>query len=447
LRELIYQIFVDRYAGKDGAELAVPAGGGDPWSVHAGGTLDGVTAKLDHIQSLGAGAIYLTPIFRAGSNHKYDTSSFDDVDERFGGIEAFERLAEACRARGLGLILDGVFNHTGDRHPWFTEEKPGFYRPGSFWRGYRSLPELDLSSVPVLQEIDRIVEEWLRRGATGWRLDCANDLGFSACARIARVAREAGAKDGVIGEVMTYAEEWMREGYLDGVMNYWFRETALGLAKGEVPAIQAAANLETLAARTRSEALLRSWNIVSTHDTPRLASVLPDRAARHLALALAFTTPGTPLLYYGEEIGMNGGADPDNRRPMIWDEARWDRETLELVRTLASLRKKHRALSVGTYLPLPNPGTPDLLAFARTTSMPSDVRVIVANGSARPLTARVFAPYSHLFDHLPLVDLLGRSAPLHVLAGRFDVALAPHQLAIFAPDDTTIPGYRFFRPR
>lgn len=441
MRDLIYQIFVDRFAGDGGRALDDPPAGVNPWQHHAGGTLDGITARLDHVVALGAGALYLTPIFSADSNHKYDTRSFDQVDPHFGGDAAFARLAEACRARGLGLILDAVFNHTGEHHPWFVEKRPGFFKEGAFWRGYGHLPELDLSNRSVRDELLKVLQHGLERGATGWRLDCANDLGLEFCSEIA----STNAPDGAIGEVMTYAEEWVREGRLDGVMNYYFRETALGLASGEVRAVQALENLSILAENYRYEALLRSWNVLSTHDTPRLRPMLSSQAQRELVFGLAFTAPGTPLLYYGEELGMEGAGDPDNRRPMIWDETRWDRETLAYVQQLVRLRKKYRALREGAFLPMPHPGVPDLLAYARTTEDPREVVVILANGSATPLRARAFLPYSHLFDALPLNDALGRLETARVSAGRIDVTLAPHQLAILIPDDTTIRGYTFFR--
>src|SRR5262245_35837592 len=130
MAEVVYQIFVDRFASAGGALRAIDEQG-EHWTAHAGGDLDGVAARLGHVASLGADAVYLTPIFRAPSNHKYDTADFDAVDEAFGGEAAFARLVESARAKGLGLILDGVFNHVGDRHAWARERK--FLR-GSVWR-------------------------------------------------------------------------------------------------------------------------------------------------------------------------------------------------------------------------------------------------------------------------------------------------------------------------
>jgi alpha-glucosidase len=464
-RTLIYEIFVDRFA-KDGGAAIDPHGsegqGEDPWKHHAGGTLDGIGQRIEHVQSLGADALYLTPVFTAPTNHKYDTTAFDEIDPHFGGDAAFDRLAAILRARRMGLILDGVFNHVGETHKWFEEARtdpasakvryfkferwPDRY---SHWRGYGFLPELDLREKAVREELftkkRSVLRRWIERGATGWRLDCANDLGFAACRTATRVLRRDRAEDGVIGEVMTYAEDWVRNRRLDGVMNYYFRESIVGLVRGEVTPLQAAYNLEHVARRYPVRALNRSWNILSTHDTPRLRTLIPDRKAERFARTLQFAAPGTPLIYYGEEIGLEGGKDPDNRRPMLWDSARWDNECMEHIRTLAGIRRASPALRIGRYVPFPHPGEPRIIAFARATRRPEDTIIVAANATDAPLWTRVFMPGPSLYDALPLEDLLGAHAPVRVQAGRIDVELAPWQVALFRPNDGTIDGYRFFR--
>src|SRR5262245_11801752 len=122
-RTLVYEIFVDRFAGPGGRALEAPRTGEPHWLAHAGGTLDGIAHKLDHLESFGVDAVYLTPVFRAPSNHKYDTASFEEIDPRFGGDAAFDALAARTSERGMGLVLDGVFNHVGETHPWFQEAK------------------------------------------------------------------------------------------------------------------------------------------------------------------------------------------------------------------------------------------------------------------------------------------------------------------------------------
>lgn len=458
LRTAIYEIFIDRYAGTGGGPLALPPPGHSASQHHCGGSLEGVAARLDHVQALGADAVYLTPVFRAESNHKYDTGSYDEIDPRFGGEAAFDVLAAECRRRGMGLILDGVFNHVGVEHDWFVraqkdEDKTRFKfngRPHHYacWRGHHSLPELNLRSTDVQQELfdgeEAVIRRWIRRGATGWRLDCANDMGLDACGRATKAARMENAPDGVIGEVMTYAEDWVEDGSLDGIMNYYFRETVLGLAQGDVHVAQAAYNFKRMARRYGRSALLRSWNILSSHDTPRLATLVPEFERRSLAQVLAFVFPGIPMIYYGEEIGMLGGADPDCRNPMQWDESQWDHKNLDLLRRLTGLKSSQAALRTGDYLPMPQPGHPTVLAFARTTDVPREVVVVLANCSDEPFTGKVFAPYSHMFDGLILTDLLENTDPVKVSAGSLAIQLPPWGIALYAPDDS-VPGYSFFQ--
>jgi glycosidase len=452
---VVYQIFVDRFAA-GGAIPTEPARAADEGLVRRawqeapevpprgrdlyGGDLDGVAGRLQHVESLGADAVYLTPIFRAPSNHKYDTADFHAVDEHFGGEPAFARLAEAVRARGVGLILDGVFNHVSERHAWARARR---FMRGSVWRGFPSLPELALDDRELRRELfgdDGVVARWTRRGATGWRLDCANDLGAEVCALATASARAAGARDGVVGELMAYPDA---KSGVDGAMNYWLRSCALGLASGG-PAAQAQYALDRLAAEIDSGYLAASWNVTSSHDTPRLATVLDGDAARiRLALALAFAYPGVPMIYYGEEIGMTGGADPANRAAMIWDETRWDRERLTLVQRLATLRREQPALNGGRYVALPQPGT-DVVAFARVTARPDETIVFAANAASSARRARLFVPLPFMHDAVPLDDLLG-GAGARMESGCIAVELPAHGVSLLRPRDDHPSGYRFWK--
>lgn len=410
--------------------------------VAAFGDLDAVAERLDHIRSLGCDAVYLTPIFRAPSDHKYDTIDFDRVDEQFGGDAAFERLVSATRARDMGLILDAVLNHVGVDHPW-KRERPHFFS-GSVWRGHAHLPELALDHPEVGEALlgsDGVIARWTRRGATGWRLDCANDLGAAICRGARDRARQSGARDGVVGELMAYPTGWA--GSLDGVMNYWLRQAALGLASGRA-ADQTQHALDRLAQELPKETLDQSWNIVSSHDTPRLQTLLDEDARRvRLALTLAFAYPGVPMIYYGEEIGMRGGADPLNRAKMIWDEREWDHDRLAYLRNLARL-KREPALRDGRYVGLPQPST-GLVAFARLTDRPSDTMIFVGNGRAEPVRARLYLPVPHLYDALPMRDLLEPSVAPRMDQGCLDVELPPFGARLFQPADEHPGGYRFFK--
>ncbi|MCX7625053.1 MAG: alpha-amylase family glycosyl hydrolase, partial [Candidatus Sumerlaeaceae bacterium] len=264
-RVAIYEIFVDRFAGPEGEPTRL-AESDSPSKAHAGGHLAGVCKRLDHITGIGCDAVYLTPIFQAPSNHKYDVSDYYTVDQSFGGNEAFQRLAFTCRERDVGLILDGVFNHVGWRHPWFqraqgdsTAEETSFFnwiehpRDYECWQGHRTLPELNLNHPKVREALitgeESVLRYWLRQGATGWRLDCANDLGPELCSEIAKIVDTESARDGTIGEVMAYAEDFVHEKGVHGVGGYYFRATILALLNNEIPVAQAATNFKRMARR------------------------------------------------------------------------------------------------------------------------------------------------------------------------------------------------------
>jgi len=420
--------------------------------VGAFGGLDGVAAHLDHVAALGADAVYLTPVFVAPSPHKYDTTDFDHVDPAFGGEAAFDRLVAACRARSLGLILDGVFNHVGEGHRWRREHPDWF--TGSDWRGFPTLRELDTAKPAVRRACCDVVARWTARGATGWRLDCANDLGVPFAGELARAARAAGAVDGVIGEIMAYGAGWARgdsanvvdgDG-LDGVMNYWLRATALALASSSAPADQLQLALDRLAAESDPRALQRSWSLVGSHDTARLATALDDDAARiRLALALAFAYPGVPMIYYGDELGLHAAGDPDNRRPLPPPSA-WDAARRALVTSLCALRRDEPALDHGRYVSLAQPGT-GLVAFARVTDRPDETLVFVANATARPVERTLFVALPLMFDALPLHDLLDTSStPRAMASGTLSLTLPAHGCVLLRPRDAHAGGYRFFKP-
>jgi alpha-glucosidase len=437
---VIYQIFPERFDGGRG--------------------LEGIVRRLDHVARVSAEALYLTPIVDAPSDHRYDARSFERVDPRLGGDAAFELLAAECRRRGLGVILDLVVNHTGKEHPWFAAAcadpqsvERRFYTFDASgkhhaWRGHGHLPELRLEEPELRRRLweapDSVVRSWLRRGASGWRLDCANDLGIEVCRAIRNAAREEDAPLGVTGELLSWAEPFLREGALDGVMNYLFREAVVAALRGELTGDQAARELATVANAYPLEALLRSWNILGTHDTPRVRTLLGAREPVLLAFLLAFTYPGVPLVYYGDEVGLEGGEDPDNRRPMIWDEARWDTVVLERVRELAKLRRSLVALRTGAYLPLAASAS-SVIAFSRITSEIRETVLVVANVSDRAVTTRVSVKRAEFVDALPLVDRAGSGGTVKMRSGSFTLALEPFTAAVLVPEPVEPSGYDFWK--
>ncbi len=442
MAHVVYEVFIDRFAAADGGLSG--DGGADGHAQH-GGTLDGLTNHFNHIKTLGADALYLTPITPAPSAHRYDATCLTTIDEALGGAAAFARLMHVVSDARVELYVDLVLNHVGHRHPWSrAEDKANWFR-GTNWRGHHTLPELDLSRPAVRDALfgaRGVIATWAERGVAGFRLDCANDLGPQICALATKAALAAGARAGTIGEVMAYPRGFLDAGVLDGVMNYWLRATALPLFTGKLSAAAAQRALDTMAAEFSLSSLLCSWTILTTHDTPRLQTELGTDHAK-AAFVLQFLFPGTPLIYYGEELGMEGGADPDNRRPMDWSAVDGNAR-YAWVHQLVQLRRHEPALIAGRYESLASPGV-DCVAFARTTDDPADTLICVVNPTSHEITFSLMLPLHGMFDALSLVDVLNPRRPAHTInCGRVELSLMPSEALVLKPHDADASGYRFF---
>ena len=410
-----------------------------------GGDLQGIADRLDYIQDLGVTCLYLTPVFISPSNHKYDTTDFFTIDPQFGGEKAFKSLVREVKRRKMRLILDAVFNHVSDRHPWAKRKE---FVTGECWRSFSGMPELNLTN-RKLQDIlfrkrDSVLQKYLDLGVDGWRFDVVVDVGLPVVREIRKAIRKNFPDAVLLGEVMCFAGEWCnRDDVLHGVMNYYFRDAALGWLRGEISNRQVSSAMNDYFAGYGHSGSVRSWNMLSSHDTPRLRHTLPDAATRRLAVVAQFTLPGVPFVYYGEEIGMDGGHDPDCRRPMIWDERRWDKNTLTFYRHLIEIRQAHVALRRGKLTML----EADALMFLRHTDKIDETVVVAINSSTQPYRQIVFTPHSHLYHALPMKNLLEPSQVVTMEAGNIRIELPPKSAAIFVPDDTRVPNYKFFKPR
>lgn len=397
---VLYQIFPDRFARSTAAGPLDPATlpdwalprdwdrdeviGQGPGTAEQffGGDLDGVVEHLDHIQALGANTVYLTPVFPARSNHRYDASTFDEVDPLLGGDAALARLAQAVHARGMRLIGDVTSNHCGAAHEWFTSaasdvdsaEREMFYfdpETGAYeaWCGVRSLPKLNWAAPLVRQRMTAVLRRWLAY-FDGWRVDVANMTGRRGAQddthEVAELIRRALPADAMlVGEHMHDATgDLDRDGW-HGAMNYlgftrpvwaWLRGDAPGFANffgtpGDVPRRDGAAAYATMrafAARVSWRSLTHSWNILDSHDSARIRTVTGS-AQRHLvALGMQLTLPGTPMLYAGSEFGLTGWNGENARTPMPWNRpADRDEDTLAAYQTLLRVRADEPALRHG----------------------------------------------------------------------------------------------------
>lgn len=467
---VVYQVLVDRFAPS--ADLAAKrAHYAAPRTLHAwdedpvrgryleaegvwshelafwGGDLASVRGRLDHLVALGVDVLYLNPIHAAFTNHKYDALDYAAVSPEYGSRADVRALALAAHARGLRLVLDGVFNHVGRRAPWFQEALADPASPRRSWffvgpeyrHGYRAwfdaanLPELRLEDeglrARLWGEPDSVVQGYLRdEGVDGWRLDVAFDLGPRYLRELTDAAHAARPGSLVLGEVWNYPPPWLDA--LDGVLNMTFRQAALALARGDLPPGACGRALARLVADAGVDRLLRCWNVLDNHDTPRLATLLPAPWQRALAQTLQVTFPGAPQLYYGVEAGMAGGEDPENRGPMRWARAAAGEPEFDRLARLLAVRRARRALRVGDYAPLE---AERLLAFQRATERARETTLVVLNPGPDAVTETLLVPDGRLMHGAPLVDLLD-GARFRLDAGLLTLTAPPRSALVLAPE-------------
>ncbi len=405
-----------------------PQGGVREWQF-LGGSLDGIASKLDYLSDLGVTVLYLNPIFSAASNHKYDTTDYLKIDDAFGDEDSFSRLCSEAKKRGIRIILDGVFSHTGADSRYFNlfgkegvngafqgESSPyrswyNFYDNGyESWWGVRDLPnvhELNSSYTDMIyRKPDSVIRHWMRLGASGWRLDVADELPDEFIQGLRSAMREEDPESMLLGEVWEDASNKTSYGILrkyflgdelQGVMNYPFRTASIEFMKGNISAGTFSALLMSLKENYPRENFYADLNLIGSHDRARVLNELSDtrdalesrigdmscrltREERHflrkgtsrpdaikaafaipddkLELAkgrlkalslLQFVMPGVPCIYYGDEAGMTGWEDPYNRGPYPWGNE--DEELREHYRTLCRMRKEHPVLLDGDFVP------------------------------------------------------------------------------------------------
>jgi alpha-glucosidase len=408
LESVVYEVFPDRFASAaldvDPPDWAVarewedlPTGRGEdtPFEWFRG-DLVGVEQRLDHIIDLGANVLYLTPVFPAGSTHRYDASTFDEVDPLLGGDEALVALVRSAHERGLRVIGDLTTNHVGDRHPWFVAARNGTSAPErelfvfddrleagyESWYGVPSLPKLDYSAEELRRRIygddSSVVARWLEPpySLDGWRIDVANmtgrlhdlDLNAEVAHGVRAAATAARADAVVVAEHAHDARTDLRAGGWHGTMSYagftrpvwaWLRADELpaelasgflGLPVG-VPRLPGDAMVETMrrfrAGVSWSHAL-HSWTILDSHDTARFRTVAGAREPQLVGVGLQVTSPGVPMVFAGDEIGLEGDWGEDARRTMPWSRpGSWDAKLRDEYRELIALRRHSPALARG----------------------------------------------------------------------------------------------------
>ena len=417
---VIYQIFPDRFHKAGSCDLTNKL---QPYTLHEqwneevhwqpnekgqvlnndffGGNFRGITEKMDYIASLGVDILYLNPIGKSFSSHRYDTGDYKTPDPMLGTEEEFTAMCDAAHARGIRVILDGVYSHTGDNSLYFDKYgnfggKGAYCDPDSpyrswyqfkqyphtynSWWGFDTLPTVNKADPGFIDYIitgkDSVLAHWLALGADGFRLDVVDELPDEFVSLLKRHLRKLRPDALLMGEVWEDASNkiaydvrrrYFTDSQLDSVMNYPYRTAILKFLRGEDDGWNFRNTVMTIWENYPRQAALCNMNLLGTHDTPRILTALVDdfdgsrqelanrrlspeqrelaRKRLMLATVLQYTLPGSPSLYYADETGMEGGKDPFNRRTYPWGNE--DQELLAHFRKLGQLRKNHPALRLG----------------------------------------------------------------------------------------------------
>lgn len=467
---IIYHVFVDRFNRADGVKTkrkyrlhesfsespeVVSADGKYYADDFFGGNFNGIREKLDYLEELGVGIIYLSPIFKAYSNHRYDTGDYLKVDELLGTEDDFKRLLDAAHEKGMKIILDGVFNHSGADSLYFnkfgTYDSLGAYQSKSSpyydwyyfkkfpdeyacWWGCDNVPDLNKSNKDYRALVfgkNGVVEKWQKLGADGWRLDVVDELPIDFVNLLIKKIKSVNKDALVIGEVwedastkVSYGElrPYLLGDQLDGTMNYPFMNAIIAYVRdGDEKFFKD--TVQSILENYPKETVYCLMNSLGTHDTVRIINALSDVHAHgwskthklgyklpdseyekakkklYLASVLQFTLPGIPSIFYGDEAGLQGFDDPINRRPYPWGSE--DKEILAHYKKLGRIRRENRAVFSGGFNMRDENG---LVAYERTSG--DDEILIAVNAGADDKTLIINKEYTSLYNNKEYKDVV-----------------------------------------
>ena len=409
-RTVLYEIFPDRFA--NGNSKNDPPGT-QPWDAKPdfnrfmGGDAAGVLARADYLKNLGIGGVYFTPVFESPANHRYLTQDFLKIDPAFAAHKEFRAMTVELQKRGIRSVLDGVFSCTGtdffafkdlvknqeksaykdwysvNKYPVKVEGKPTY----ESWGGYGGLPLVNLKNLSARNYLLGVAPYWNKRASlSGWRLDSAERLTPEFDREFRRLEKANDPQGWIVGEIWGDANPWLQGDMFDSVMGYQFRGAAVAfLAKRIIGPTQFMGRLMTTYASYAPAVSRNLMNLLDSHDTPRFLTLCGgDQKTAILGAAVLLTWPGAPCIYYGEELGMEGNADPDNRRGMRWDLVNNHNPVLKAYRALILARKDNPVLQIGEPVPLVSDDAAGVVGYERV--LDSQRAFVYVNRSEKAFT-------------------------------------------------------------
>lgn len=450
---VFYQIFPDRFSRSKtitGFKNIQPWGSKPTYNGFQGGNLPGITEKLNYLKDLGINAIYLNPIFQSASNHRYHTHDYYKIDPIVGDLESFKHLLDSAHKKGIRIILDGVFNHSsrgffqfnhvlecGAESPyldWFHVEnfplrpyESSRHPNYKSWAGHRALPVFNTDNEQVRKFILDAAAYWTNMGIDGWRLDVPAEIDDDEFWQAFRnVVKTINPDAYIVGEIWVNevtetGARWLQGDQFDAIMNYGLLSACIAFFIGSVldkklirdqghapkkviNAQEFASRIESILQLYHPEIVYSQYNLLSSHDTARFINLCRgDFRILKLTLTFLMTFPGTPSIYYGDEVGLEGARDPDCRRAMPWDKELWNLDVYSHTKKMISIRNNNQVFRRGIFNHIHVDKSAGVYAYSR--SLNDTLAIVILNNSEK--TYSVDIPVEeHLYDNALLKCLL-----------------------------------------
>lgn len=412
-----YQIFPERFANGNPLlepDNVRPWGSEDPKPTSFfGGDFEGIIQNIDHLVELGITGIYFTPIFKAPSNHKYDTINYLEIDPQFGDKQTFKKLVKICHENGIRVMLDAVFNHSGFYFDafqdilenqekskyidWFhLREFPVKPLPEPNYDTFaftHMMPKLNTENPEVKEYLLNVGRYWIEEfDIDGWRLDVANEVDHQFWREFRTAVKSVKPDIYILGEIWHDSMPWLQGDQFDAVMNYPFTEATLDfIAKDKIKAEEFADQLTKVLTLYPKNVNEVAFNLLGSHDTPRILTICNDRKEKlRLLFLFQLSFLGTPCIYYGDEIGLTGENDPGCRKCMVWDEKEQDFELFSFVKKVISLRKEYKILgSHGEFKILETNDRTNHIIYSKKSN--DEMIIITINNSSEKIEVNI--PY------------------------------------------------------